>query len=263
MKAPFDNLANEYDQAFTNSSIGKIQRKQVWSYLDTILPKLAGKEILELTCGTGEDAILFAKRGFNVLATDSSEIMLNVAASKINRFSLGDKIETRKIDLEELDKTNLDKKFDLIFSNFGGINCISPEKFESNLTTLNQLLNRNGRIVFVFINDFCLWETLYYSLKFDFKKAFRRITAQPTLVRFSDKEFFIWYRFAKVYNGHVQFKKTKTKAIAVFTPPSYLEHFFNNHPKMLKVLETIDTFATKFSIASHLSDHILIELKPR
>jgi len=263
MTVPFDILAQEYDQTFTQSAIGKIQRNQVWSYLDKILPELTGREILELTCGTGEDAIQFAQRGFNVLATDSSKQMLQVAENKIRRHSLASTIRTQLIDLETLNEINFDQKFDLIFSNFGGLNCISPEKFKSILSNMQALLNKNGRIVIVLINEFCLWETVYYSLKFDLQKAFRRINSKPATVNFNGMRFSIWYHFSNIYNNHPHTKKIQSKAIAVFTPPSYLEFFFNRHKGFLKLLEQIDNYATRFSWSNHLSDHILLEFQPK
>ncbi len=40
--------------------------------------ELKGLDILELNCGTGEDAVLFSEKGFNIVATDVSEEMLKV-----------------------------------------------------------------------------------------------------------------------------------------------------------------------------------------
>jgi ubiquinone/menaquinone biosynthesis C-methylase UbiE len=56
----FDALAGEYDKMFTTSLIGRAQREAVWDVLDrTFFP---GEKILELNCGTGEDALHLARR---------------------------------------------------------------------------------------------------------------------------------------------------------------------------------------------------------
>ena len=48
-------------------------------------PLKAGERVLELNCGTGEDAVHLARRGVRVLATDNSPRMLAAARSKIAR----------------------------------------------------------------------------------------------------------------------------------------------------------------------------------
>ena len=51
----FDSLAAKYDDLFTRSMIGRAQRGVVWDALiDTFEP---GAHILEVNCGTGEDAL--------------------------------------------------------------------------------------------------------------------------------------------------------------------------------------------------------------
>ena len=54
----FDSLAAKYDDLFTRSVIGRAQRGAVWEALvDRFEP---GAHILELNCGTGEDAVYLA-----------------------------------------------------------------------------------------------------------------------------------------------------------------------------------------------------------
>ena len=45
----------------------------VWDYLEKTFLDNNKLNILELNCGTGEDALWFAKQGHKVLATDLSE----------------------------------------------------------------------------------------------------------------------------------------------------------------------------------------------
>ena len=82
MTEDFDIASAQYDTAFTFSKIGKAQRKMVFKYLNPILTQRQKLSILELNCGTGEDAIRFAQLGHHVLATDISEGMINVAKAK-------------------------------------------------------------------------------------------------------------------------------------------------------------------------------------
>ena len=78
MQNAFDQIASSYDETFTYTEIGKKQRNIVWDYLKRTLPADTQLDILELNCGTGEDALFLANIGHSVTATDASEEMLNI-----------------------------------------------------------------------------------------------------------------------------------------------------------------------------------------
>ena len=74
----FDPAAREYDAEFTDQLLGQWLRECVWKHT----PFTAPMTILELGCGTGEDARHFARMGISVLATDASGEMIAVAREK-------------------------------------------------------------------------------------------------------------------------------------------------------------------------------------
>ena len=127
MARPFDHIAHRYDSVFNRTAIGQLQRKCVWTYLETVMPHLSDYEMLELNCGTGEDAELFGDRGYNVLATDITFEMLKLTSVAEGRRSMSNRISSHYVDPDSFDETLFDKKFDLVFSNFGGLNSINPE----------------------------------------------------------------------------------------------------------------------------------------
>ena len=57
----FDTLAESYDTIFTSTIIGRSQRSVVWAKAAAVFR--AGDRVLELNCGTGEDALFLARRG--------------------------------------------------------------------------------------------------------------------------------------------------------------------------------------------------------
>src|SRR5688572_4981004 len=173
MGVPFDHIASSYDSSFTQTPIGQLQRRQVWNHLEKIMTELSGLDILELNCGTGEDAVLFSEKGFNIVATDVSEEMLKVTQEKVQQYSMQHRISSQYLDLDSFDDSLFEKKFDLVFSNFGGLNCITPESFQKLLNKLPGILTPQGRFVAVIMPKFCLWESIYFLLKFQFKNAFR------------------------------------------------------------------------------------------
>ncbi len=75
--APFDALAERYDDTFTMSKIGQAQRASVWKELERAFH--LGDRVLEVGCGTGVDACFLAQRGVTVFACDASSQMIAVA----------------------------------------------------------------------------------------------------------------------------------------------------------------------------------------
>jgi ubiquinone/menaquinone biosynthesis C-methylase UbiE len=96
-KTPFDQSAAAYDADFSFSMIGRAQRDIVHEYLENNLNFGKVLRILELNCGTGEDALFFAKKGADVLATDISEKMLETAKEKVKSAGLENKICINKL----------------------------------------------------------------------------------------------------------------------------------------------------------------------
>src|SRR5688500_4022031 len=120
--AAFDRMAADYDRSFTASAIGRRMRAAVWRRLDaTFRP---GERVLELNCGTGEDAVHLARRGVRVVATDISSAMLAKARSKVERAGVAESVELVQLRIEDLSNRPIPGSFDGVLSNFGGLNCV-------------------------------------------------------------------------------------------------------------------------------------------
>ncbi len=97
---PFDAAAAGYDATFTRRRLGRWLREAVWEQLGaTFLP---GERVLELGCGTGEDAVWLARRGVAVTATDAAPGMLAVARSKAEAAGVADRVTFARLDLAEI-----------------------------------------------------------------------------------------------------------------------------------------------------------------
>jgi ubiquinone/menaquinone biosynthesis C-methylase UbiE len=260
---PFDHIARSYDSLFTNSAIGQLQRAHVWGYIEKIIPELNGFDMLELNCGTGEDAMLFGDRGFSIVATDISEEMLKVTQQKVRQFSMQHRISSQYLDLDSFDETFFNKKFDLIFSNFGGLNCINPDSFKNLLSKIPMALKPGGRFIGVIMPKVCLWESLYFLMKFSPSRAFRRLTDQEVVVNLNGVYMTTWYyspaQIAEWSGQH--FKQVNRKPVGIALPPSYLENFFSKRPKLLAMMNRLEHRFGSFSSLSSLSDHFLIDLQ--
>lgn len=124
--AVFDRMAAGYDQRFTRSLIGRAQREAVWEVLASSFH--SGDNVLEINCGTGEDAIFLASRGVSVLACDASEQMVAAAEQRLQRESGVLPVVFCQLPTERLHELQPVQKFDGAFSNFSGLNCVADLK---------------------------------------------------------------------------------------------------------------------------------------
>ena len=259
--AAFDAIANSYDISFTYTEIGRMQRERVYFYLSKILAGLSGNKVLELGCGTGEDAIWLAKKKFTVKATDISEKMILAAKIKADHAGLHSEVTFQSMSMTDISTLPKDEKFDLIFSNFGGFNCLSPRQIQDISSPLTDHLRPGGQFVAVVMNRFCLWESLYFLTKISIRKAFRRMNPEGIDAPISKNTFVkTWYfspsQFCKLLAPC--FQQVAHHPIGFFIPPSYLSGFSSRWLRNLTRLEKIVQF---IPFASRASDHFIIHLK--
>lgn len=259
---PFDHIAS-FDSLFTRSTIGQLQRKQVWRYLHRITGQLKGLEILELNCGSNEDTMLFSEKGVNLVATDISEETLKITTVRANQYSMQNRISSQYLDPESFDETIFDKKFDLIFANFGGLNCLHPEALKRLFLNLPSIMAPGGRFIGVVTPKFCLWESLYFLGRFNFRKAFRRNTRQETTIHLGGASFKTWY-----YNpgqigrwANEKFQVIRKIPIGLTTPPVALESNFISRKALVFKLSRWGRRFDSLSSFAGLADNYLIDLQ--
>ena len=257
MSSFFDIAAINYDDTFTNTKIGWEQRKKVYQNLDFVLNSEKLLDILELNCGTGADAIAFAEKGHNIIATDISQEMIKVANNKNNH----DTLQFEVLDCNELSENTFQKQFDLIFSNFGGLNCLSSSELKKLLKTASELLKPKGKLIMVLMPKQCLWERLYFALKGDFKKSKRRNTKEALPVNVDGVQVPTWYYNPKDIELLLEnkFKITNCTPVGITVPPSYLETSVLTQFPIWNVLKSLEQHISNTFYAKY-ADHFLIEL---
>ena len=80
--------------------------------------------MLEIGCGTGEDACFLAQRGVRVIACDSSSEMTEVTRRKIAGYGLQEFVSPIAVRAEHISNLRTSEPFDGAFSNFGVLNCV-------------------------------------------------------------------------------------------------------------------------------------------
>jgi len=256
--APFDVLADTYDEVFTRSLIGQAQRAQVWRVLEQSFS--LGQRVLEINCGTGEGALFLARRGLSVLACDSSPRMISTARSRKATEAPGAKVEFRRLPTEQLNQLPREQ-FDGAFSNFGGLNCV--EDLGSVAADLAKLLKPGASLILCLANQVCAWEMLWYGVQGDKEKAFRRLRPAGVVATLGSARVHVWYprasELARMFAPW--FRLRSYRGIGVFVPPSYLEHWARRHASVLRICERLDGVIAPRRLFRSCGDHVLLHFE--
>lgn len=260
MNADFDKAAVDYDADFTHSEIGKYQRSRVWKYLLRSVNGRGQLSILELNCGTGEDAKRLASYGHIVTATDISYQMLDVARAK----NYNNSVRLLRVDLNQLGEHNFSNEFDVVFSNFGGLNCIDHHTMKKLGRQIIEMLKPQGQFISVIMPQFCLIESIYFLLKHQKSAAFRR-AKEYAIANVSGQSVKTWYFSPKRMSSLMppSFTLLSVKPIGLFLPPSYLAQFFTHWPTVLTILNKLELWFGHFRWQAAISDHYFIQFVKR
>ncbi len=251
----FDVLAPGYDLQFTTSLVGREQRRVTRKWLGQFLEGKNNLKILEINCGTGDDALWLANRGHQVIATDQSAAMIAQAKQKVSALQP----EFLACSFDELKERFNDQRFDLIFSNFAGLNCASPEE----LGELSELLNFGGHLAVVIFGKYCVWETGYYLMKGRMQDAFRRRTNKEVSVKLNGttSQSIHYYSIRRFTNFLKHLKKIEVRPVGLFIPPSYLEGAMKKNPRFFRLMLKLEESLGDFPRLSSLADHTYLLYK--
>ena len=260
--APFDALAEDYDQKFTSSKIGQAQRASIWSELENTFRH--GERILELGCGTGVDASFLAQRGVSVLGCDASPRMIAMAQQRIQRLTgIGTaSVELHQIRAEEIGSLRELGPFEGAFSNFGVLNCVKD--LRSLAINLAALLKPGAPALLCLMGPYCAWEMAWYLAQGRPGKAFRRLQRAGVSARLSDDATVdVHYPSVRslVRTFLPEFRLKFLKGIGVSVPPSYAERWAVGFPRAFDLCVRSDSVLGRTPGIRSLADHILVKFE--
>jgi SAM-dependent methyltransferase len=251
--SPFDDMAAGYDSGFTHTACATALRGLVWERLRCLF---AGRErILELGCGTGEDAIHLARLGHRVLATDASTEMIRVARLKALAAGCGDRIEFQVLPMESLHVLPRQENFAGVFSNFGAINCVADLPRLARI--LAGRLEPGAPLGFVAMGRHVPWEWLWYGLRGEPRKAFRRVRADGVAWRGATIRYPTPRQLARALRP--AFTPARVSAVGALLPPSYASGWLNRRPRLLRAMLRAERKLTARRWAAAFADHYLFE----
>jgi ubiquinone/menaquinone biosynthesis C-methylase UbiE len=232
-------------------------RTQVYDHVNKFIKD--GSHILELNAGTGIDALHFTKLGHYVHATDLSDGMIAAIGEKIKINDVDNRLTCQQLSYDKLDQLK-GKKFDYVFSNFGGLNCIDDlSKVTKNLPAL---LNPGSYITWVIMPKISLWELLWL-LKGNPKAAFRRLHKNGVMAHLEGEYFRTFYfsltEIKKAFGP--EFKFIKAEGLCAVSPPPSSGNFPSKHARLYKFLRLFDKGVRHFYPFDRCADHIIVTFK--
>ena len=256
--AAFDEAAASYDSDFAGTTPGLWLRQSVWGHLRPFVRP--GMQVLDLGCGTGEDALWLARNGCHVTAADGSAAMLEQVAAKASGLHLERRVRTIGLDLNaSFESAPFAHSFDLVVSNFGAINCVGD------LALLERKLaawvKPGGVLALVYMGRFCAWETAYYLARLD-RRAMRRWWGRARAsVGNQSLDIRYWSKGELLRALGPSFRPIAAHGVGTFLPPSYLFHWVERRPRLFRALAQCDRRTSRIWPLSRIGDHTLVILR--
>lgn len=255
---PFDDMAADYDRSFTHSLLGTRMRQAVWQRMDSHFKP--GDHVLELNCGTGEDAVHLAQRKVRVCATDIAAGMTRATREKVTRYGLERLVVVRQMSIEALNQSPPCLPmpaggYDGALSNFGGLNCVG--NLEAVAEGLAACLRPGATALLCIMGPVCPWEWGWYLRKGQPAKAFRRLKRGGVVWRG------LTIRYPSVRTVRRAFEPTfrlrRVSAVGALLPPTYAETWAVRHERLITAL---DGWERRFeTLLPLVADHYLLELE--
>jgi ubiquinone/menaquinone biosynthesis C-methylase UbiE len=253
----FSAKALVYDTYGADHPVILWARARVRGHLMSLVPP--GSAVLELAAGTGADAVFLAERGYRVHATDLADGMVAETRRKIEAAGLGARLTAQQVSFTELDRVT-GGPYDLIFSNFGGVNCVPDPALVTR--GLAQLLKPGGYVTLVVMPPICPWE-LAQVLRLDWKTALRRLSPGGVMARVADAHFMTYYyrpgQLLRAFGPG--YRRVALTGLSVFSPPSYLERFSRRFPRLFRGLTDLDDRLGSWPLLNAMGDFTMLTVQ--
>jgi ubiquinone/menaquinone biosynthesis C-methylase UbiE len=248
----FSSIYDEYEKLSEENDIDIARRNCIRNHVNHYLKP--NHKILEINAGSGIDAVYFAQNGNPVLATDIASESEKYICSKIKALGLTN-LRFQNCSFTALQNIK-PEKFDHIFSNFGGLNCI--DDLSSVFNQFDTLLNPNGFVTLVIMPPYYPWEMI--TLLKGNKNAFRRFNKNGVLANInghSIKTFYHSPKRVKIALGN-NFKHIKTRNIGTFYPSNHFASLQKHKYSIAKLLKFDNWINGSFFMIKGVGDYFII-----
>lgn len=252
----FDSIAEIFESSLENE-ITRGLRQKTYSIIRSLVP--AGASVLDINCGIGIDAVALAQEGYRVIGVDISPKMIQQALERANKLRVKN-AEFLLASFEDLSPLS-GQPFDLVLSNFGGLNCVAS--LDGVAKQVAHVTKPGGYFFAVVMPPVCLWETVAGVTRFNFRSAFRRLRKNVLASGFRGKTFSVNYHPTQKFVAAFRqwFDVQEIRGYNIFSPPPHATRFTNTYPLFSRWLEQVDDVITRLPVIRSMGDHYMVVLQ--
>ncbi|MDG6968273.1 MAG: methyltransferase domain-containing protein [Nitrososphaerota archaeon] len=253
----FDSASDEYDFTIRRNFINTWIRKRSLQVLRKLLRP--GDYLMEVGCGTGEEAIAISDWVSGIVATDVSAGMVGLLEEKVAARGLAGKILPMKLSASEISRVRDligEKEIRVAYSFNGALNC--EPNLGSFVRQLDSLLEPDGYFVCSVRNTTCATEMISHGLVLQFDRANPR-RVQPIMVSVGGRDvpstYFSPSSFISYFSP--RFSPAQVIALPALLPPAYLNGYYLRLRPFLSFLERLELPLSGVSPFNRLGDQTL------
>src|SRR5437667_3055221 len=257
----YDEFATRYDGLLTENRINAYMRREMTrTLLSTFEP---GSRLVELGCGTGDEAIALARSGCTVIALDPSAHMVKIASNKVHEARLENAIKfqvsTAAHAAGRLAEAGIAKRFDGAYASFSLSYEPDLRDVSSGLATL---VVAGGKFVMAHMNRLCAVELIAAVLSGHPHIAGRRI-GDRTVHKVGDFMTPIFPRSTSeiLRAFHPHFTLETVRALPAILPPHYANRVLMACPLALELLREVDPFVGSLPVIRQMGDQNVLRLR--
>lgn len=255
--AAFDAEAWVYDEGFGRNPVGALFRGVFQRRLSALLKPDA--RVLDVGCGTGDDALFLAARGHHVHAIDASNGMLERARSKAELRGLRAPLLTFEDRPAEDVGALPAASFDAAYSDFGALNCVDLQRFGRGLASV---LRPGAPVLFSLMGRWPLPAWAAWSLT---PQGLRQPPPRRATPRVAGREvptsFPSFTDFRRLLGA--EFVWRPSRALGVLVPDPHFAPWLARHPRTFAALARLEDVVRGLPVLRGLGDHLLFEGRRR
>lgn len=252
----FSKQSVHFDADDRNNIVLTDLRADIYHHVSALLPQPG--RILELNAGTGIDAEYFSSLGHSVLATDLSDGMIACLNRRKTDPATRGRIDVRQLSFEDI--AQLDESgFDLVFSNFGGLNC--TDNLAKVASGAAAKVKPGGYLVWVIMPRITPWELL--SVLKGNRNAWRRLSNNAVRAHLEGEYFPTWYYSLKEIRHAMpaQFEFISSIGLAAVSPPPHRDDIARKRSGLYRFLRRVDGNLRHSFPFNRWADHLIVTFR--